>query len=229
MRLFSVRKSNVNKRNIGKKVLIVTGVMLALFMSGPIIGGTSFGGITAYAAEQAQVPTSNWYQDIAGAWRVKDPSGNIIANAWFCDYDGSWSLLDATGARYDGLINYDNGHFYYFIQGKMQTINGIYNGVSVTYNQDPEVQTGEVLSGVQELINSGVTVTNVAAINNWVYASSFATNTQNQSQAQNEENIDKLAIYHGDKLKSDVDANSLSRAFTQEELARMKQSLDAVR
>lgn len=183
---------------------------------------------TPQAAEQAQVPTSNWYQDIDGAWRVKDPVGNVIVNTWFCDYDGSWSLLDATGARYDGLINYDNGHFYYFVQGKMQTINGIYNGVSVTYNQDPEVQTGEVLSGVQELINSGVTVTNVAAINNWVYASSFATNTQNQSQAQNEGNIDKSAAYIG-PIAPTVDSNSLARAFTPEELARMKQALDAVR
>ena len=182
-----------------------------------------------YAAEQAQVPTSNWYQDIAGEWRVKDPVGNVIVNTWFCDYDGSWSLLDATGARYDGIINYDNGHFYYFVQGKMQTINGIYNGVSVTYNQDPEVQTGEILSGVQELINSGVTVTNVAAINNWVYASSFAyTNPQNQSQAQNEVSINKNNCYT-DCSQTTADSNSLNRAFTQEELARMKQALDAVR
>lgn len=151
MRLFSTkRKQSTNQRKTGKRVLIVAGVMLALFMAAPITN-TNLGGMTAYAAEQSQ--GYNWSQE-GQVWKVKDSVGNYLLNDWYKDGTGTWYYIGADGVMQTGLIDV-GGHFYYMgIDGKMVTTDGVYNGVSLVFNKDATSPTyGEVVSGAQEMKN----------------------------------------------------------------------------
>lgn len=194
MRLFSTkRRQTAPARKAGRKVLIVTGVMLALFMAAPAVsnaGGPSFGGITAYAAEQAQ-QTPNWFQDVDGAWKVKDQHGNLVSNSWFCDLDGSWYLMDERGCMREGIIN-DGGHYYSLETshaghyGMMRTANGVYDNVALTFNQEHNGFYGEILSGAQELISTGVKVTTVNGLPAAsVYAKDFVGGSLGNQQVNN--------------------------------------------
>jgi hypothetical protein len=148
MKFFSKRKpvSRVNKT--AKKVLIVSGVMLALFMAAPIsnnnVVNTFTGSIEAQAAESATF-SEYWFQDTDGNWRVKDNNGNIVKNAWLCDDaiasngQNIWYLLDQDGNMVSaGLVQDQTGNYYsletshngYF--GMLRYQSGGYDGVNLS-------------------------------------------------------------------------------------------------
>ena len=157
MRLFSTGKAKKNKvAKGGKRVLIVTGVMLALFMAAPVVGsGNNMFSMNAYAAEY------NWQQE-GEIWRLKDAAGNNVSSTWYQDATGARYYLDSNGVMKTGVLNRD-GHYYYLdSSGKMVVADGVYNGVNLTFNQDVNSTTyGEITSGAQELMNAGTTSTSV--------------------------------------------------------------------
>lgn len=133
-------------------------------MVGSVVGNNSnMFGMTTYVAEQSQ--GYNWSQE-ADVWKVKDGLGNYVINDWFKNSTGSWYFMGADGVMLDGIIN-DNGHYYFLQtalegQGKMVTVDGVYNGVNLTFNQDITSPTyGEITSGVQQLIGTGTRMTNL--------------------------------------------------------------------
>lgn len=171
MRLFSTGKAKKNKvAKVGKRVLIVTGVMLALFMAAPAVGGgNNMFSMNAYAAEQSQ--GYNWVQE-GPVWKVKDTVGNYVVNDWFKDANGVYYYMGADGAMQTGIVNVA-GHFYYMgTDGKMVTTDGVYNGVNLVFNKDTTSPTyGEVISGAQEY-----------------NAATQTQNTQQQQVSQNQNN-----------------------------------------
>ena len=83
MKLFSKKSKDNRKNKTAKKILVVTGMMLALFMVAPVannqIVDNMTGSMTTYAAESTF--SQYWYQDTDGTWKVRDGNGNIIKNA----------------------------------------------------------------------------------------------------------------------------------------------------
>lgn len=197
MRLFSVRRTQPvqNKKRPGRRIIITAGFMMTLFMAAPLTNSNTMnslaGTMTVYAAETTQTPT--WFQDTIGNWKVRDGSGNLLKSVWFCDLDNAWYLLDEQGCMREGIIE-DGGHYYSLETshqghyGKMRTENGSYNGVYLTFNQEHSGTYGEILSGVTELINTGITVTHVKGLpTTYVYAKDFISaqlsNTATPEQA----------------------------------------------
>lgn len=114
--------------------------------------------INCLAAETIQ--GGSWYQE-ENVWKAKDANENQVVNAWYQEADGSRYFIDANGIMQSGLLN-DNGHFYYLQTevegyGKMIIVDGVYHGVELKFNQDISSEFyGEILSGSQELINTGI-------------------------------------------------------------------------
>lgn len=189
MRVFNIvckgtQQVRQTKRRTGKKTVLVAGFLMALLIVAPIANNSTLdsltGTMTTYAAE-IQNQTPNWYQDSVGTWRVRDGSGNILKNIWFCDLDNSWYLLDESGAMREGIIN-DNGHYYSLETshqghyGKMRTVNGVYNGVYLEFNQEHTGTYGEIITGLQDLVNTGITITQVNGLpTTYVYAKDFTS------------------------------------------------------
>lgn len=199
MRLFSTKRAQAaQKHRASKKILIMTGIMMTLFMAAPItnnnIVNRMTGTIEAQAAEQTQ--TSNWFQE-DGNWKVRDGNGSLVTNAWFCDLDGSWYLLDEQGCMREGIIS-DRGHYYSLETshqghyGRMRTVNGVYDGVYLSFNQEHTGTYGEILSGTQELINTGVKVTEVSGLPaQTVYAKDFIGMSSDNTEQQKDNNTQK--------------------------------------
>lgn len=173
----------------GKKAWIVAGAAAMILAAGQAVGVNTAnlvtGGITAYAAEQ----TSNWFQD-GNAWKVKDGSGNVVSNSWFCDLDDAWYLLDENGVMREGLIN-DGGHYYSLETshtghyGMMRTENGVYDGATLTFQQEHNGYYGEILSGVEDLIAAGAEVTTVSGLPAAsVYAKDFGSSHADEGSSQ---------------------------------------------
>ena len=196
MRLFGVRReaksSSISKpRRAGKRVLIVTGIMMALFMAAPVMNNSTLdtmtGTVTSYAAETATF-SEYWFQDSNGSWKVRDNNGNVIKNAWLCDdavaSNGQdvWYLLDANGNMVTaGLVQDGTGNYYsletnhngYF--GMLRYKSGNYDGVNLTLEGSHGGAFAAVLN--QDGLNAlkgKYGVTNVSISNaNCVYTSSF--------------------------------------------------------
>lgn len=234
MRLFSTRKNKSNTtRKTGRKVLIVTGVMLALFMAGPVLSNNSSNsvfGMTTYAAEQTQ-SAYTWVQDETGAWKVKDAVGNVLSNVMFCDVDGSWYMLNGNGNMVTGLVN-DNGHFFYFENtGKMRVQSGDYGGFMLYINQGVNGTLGEITVGVENLLNTGVVAQSMAMPVVKVYALSTPNNDAlspvdtSQNSDLEKARAEAMAILYGQT----GDKDSYAKAFTQEELNKMAKAIDEIR
>ena len=133
---------------------LIAGVMLALFVTAPVLeNNMDIGTITAQAAEAGQ--GYNWAQE-GEVWKVKDGAGNYLINDWFKDATGFWYYLGADGVMQTGIVNVAGHSYYMGTDGKMVTVDGVYNGVNLTFNQDINSPTyGEITSGAQELINAG--------------------------------------------------------------------------
>ena len=174
MKLFSVNKSknnNKKKSGVGKKVLVVTGMMLALFMAAPAINSQAvdsmLGVETSYAAELSQ--SARWV-GTGDRWQVSDNAGGFIKNCWFQDdVTGHWYLLGAEdgSVMYAGLVTDQSTGKTYLLNtehdgtyGRMLTVNGTYNlngkSVYLTFNQSHDGTFGAITSGLSEARSSGI-------------------------------------------------------------------------
>ena len=146
MRLFSVKKNQdkdlvLKKKKIGlcRKVLVVTGMMMALFMAAPVVNSTMLDNVIGveqtYAAE---LPYSHrWETQSDGQWKYKMDDGSYATNKWLQDeVDQNWYLLDESGIMRSGvyksygkyylLSEIHDGHFGHLVK------NGeVYNGVTI--------------------------------------------------------------------------------------------------
>lgn len=202
MRLFSVNKSKSStqsKHRTGKKVLIVTGMMLVLFMAAPAVNNSSLdsaiGVGTVYAAETTF--SSYWYQDTDGTWKVRDGNGNIIKNAWLCDDavasngQNVWYLIDGNGNMVSaGLVQDQTGNYYSLetnhngYYGMLRYKSGNYDGIDLNLESSHNGSFAAILN--EEGINSlkskyGVTTVNISNAN-CVYTSSFNKSSENNNQ-----------------------------------------------
>ena len=197
MRLFSVKSTSTatskGKRHTGRKILIITGVMMVLFMAAPMANNnvidTMTGTVTSYAAESATF-SQYWFQDSNGTWKVRDGSGNIVKNAWLCDDAVTsngldvWYLLDGNGNMVSaGLVQDQTGNFYSLetnhngYYGMLRYKSGSYDGVNLSLESSHGGAFAAVLNadGVENLkAKYGVTTVNIDN-SNCVYTSSFAT------------------------------------------------------
>lgn len=165
MRLFS-RRSKVKRT--GKRLLLVSGCMMALFMAAPVSTQSFTGSMTAYAAEVTQ--SQRWVGS-GDDWRVSDNKGGYLKNCWFQDdVTGHWYLLGAGDGSlmYAGLVTDNSTGKTYLLNvshdgtfGRMVTSNGTYsiNGKSVylEFNQSHDGTFGAITSGLSEARATGVT------------------------------------------------------------------------
>lgn len=197
MRLFGVRReaksSSISKpRRAGKRVLIVTGIMMALFMAAPVMNNSTLdtmtGTVTSYAAETATF-SEYWFQDSNGSWKVRDNNGNVIKNAWLCDdavaSNGQdvWYLLDANGNMVTaGLVQDGTGNYYSLetnhngYYGMLRYKSGNYDGISLSLEGSHDGAFAAVLNqdGLAALqAKYGVTSVSNISNANCVYTSSF--------------------------------------------------------
>ena len=201
MKLFSVSKSKSNnkKKSVGKKVLVVTGMMLALFMAAPVannqIVDNMTGSMTTYAAESTF--SQYWYQDTDGTWKVRDGNGNIIKNAWLCDDavasngQNVWYLIDGNGNMVSaGLVQDQTGNYYSIetnhngYYGMLRYQSGNYDGVNLSLESSHNGGFAKILNndGLEALKSKyGVTTVNIDN-SNCVYTSSFNKSSENNNQ-----------------------------------------------
>lgn len=197
MRLFGVRKpvsnnTSTKAKRAGKRVLIVTGIMMALFMAAPVMNNSTLdtmtGTVTSYAAETATF-SEYWFQDSNGSWKVRDNNGNVIKNAWLCDdavaSNGQdvWYLLDANGNMVTaGLVQDGTGNYYSLetnhngYYGMLRYKSGNYDGISLSLEGSHDGAFAAVLNadGLEALKGKyGVTSVSNINNNNIVYTSSF--------------------------------------------------------
>lgn len=174
-----------------KKVLITTGLLLAIGLVGQTDKAPSyFGTMTSYAAEtQAKQLSSGWYADSNGVWYLRNESGaGNVVNAWFED-GGDWYLLaQGDGHMFSGLVHDTITNKWYMMNvdhdgtyGRMLTVDGSYtvNGQNVylSFNQSHDGSYGAITSGLDSLRSAGVRTEEVAGI---------ATETSpSQSQSNN--------------------------------------------
>ena len=143
---------------------------------------------------QAATYSSYWVEE-NGAWKVKDPSGNVIANAWLCDdavlENGKdvWYLLDANGNMITaGLVQDGTGNFYSLetdhngYYGMLRYQSGNYDGIDLMLDADHNGSFAAVLNqdGLSALKEKyGVTAVSIDN-NNIVYTGNFATQSSTQ-------------------------------------------------
>lgn len=170
MGLFSRKNQVSNLKRTGKRLLLVTGCMLSLFMVAPVMNNSLTGSMTAYAAEVQNGYT--WYQS-GDTWHIRDNLGNDLVNSWYQDIDGSWYLLDGTGNMMTGLIHDSITNKYYLTNGnhdgtfgRMIVQDGVYDGVSLRFNQQHDGTYGCIIDGLSNYLNLGKGTTEVSGIPN---------------------------------------------------------------
>lgn len=144
MRLFSVKKKanedlNSQKKKIGlvRKVLVVTGCMMALFMCASVVNNpmldNMIGVETSYASE---LPYSHrWEIKSDGSWMYKMDEGGYATNKWLRDeVDHNWYLMDESGIMRSGI---------YKSYGKYYLLSEIHDG-----HFGHLVKNGEVYQGI---------------------------------------------------------------------------------
>lgn len=155
-----------------RKMLVASGMMLALFMVAPVTNNSVVnsvtGSMTTYAAELTQ--SARW-QGTGDRWQVSDNQGGFIKNCWFQDdVTGHWYLLGAEdgSVMYAGLVTDNSTGKTYLLNtnhdgtyGRMLTVDGTYNlngrNVYLTFNQSHDGTFGAITSGLSEARSAGVT------------------------------------------------------------------------
>lgn len=195
------RNSNSGMNNLkrtGKRLLLVTGCMMALLMAAPMLQSEAVDNVlgveTAYASESTF--SEFWFQDTDGSWKVRDNSGNIVKNAWLCDDAISangqnvWYLLDANGNMLtQGLVQDQTGNYYSLevnhngFYGMLRYQSGNYDGVNLSLESSHSGAFASIKnSEAIEALKSKYGVTNVNINNsNCVYTSTFKSTTSNNN------------------------------------------------
>lgn len=199
MRLFSRKKrskSSGSLKRTGKRLLLVSGCMLSLFMLAPVANNATVDNVlgieTAYAAESTF--SQYWFQDVDGSWKVKDNNGNIVKNAWLCDDAVSgngqnvWYLLDSSGNMItNGLVQDLTGNYYslevnhngYF--GMLRYQSGTYDNIYLDLESShsgafASIKNSEAIEALKSKCN--VRTVNISN-DNCVYTSSFKASNHN--------------------------------------------------
>lgn len=194
-------KSSCIKKT-GKKLLLVTGCMLALFMVAPVMNSQAVDNVlgieTAYASESTF--SSFWFQDTDGSWKVKDNTGQIVKNCWLCDDAVSsngqnvWYLLDTNGNMIvSGLVKDSSGNYYSLetnhngFYGMLRYQSGTYDGINLSLESSHSGGFAQILNqdGITNLMNKyGVTSVSISNAN-CVYTSTFASSKNESSNQTN--------------------------------------------
>lgn len=160
MRLFS-RKKRLGVSNLkrsGKRLLVVSGCMLSLFMLAPSMNSNLVnnmtGSITSYASELPY--SSRWETQSDGNWKYKLDTGGYATSAWVHDeVDGNWYLLSESGIMRSGIFE-SYGKYYLLSEvhdghyGHLVKNGEVYNGIVI--NADTSSSYEGALS--QESLNA---------------------------------------------------------------------------
>lgn len=194
--------------SVGKKVLVVTGMMLALFMAAPVVNSQAVDNIvgveTSYAAELPY--STRWETQVDGSWKYKLDNGSY-ATGWIHDeVDGNWYLMDSGGVMQSGVYksygkyyllsqNHD-GHFGHLIK------NGeVYNGITISASTNADDEGALSSSSIIALRNIGINVDFVQDISGTQHVSNGqVTSGGNNSVNSSNQN----SITGGWKVTSDV-------------------------
>lgn len=172
MRLFSRKKRSKSSmgslKRSGKRLLIMSGCMLSLFMMAPVANNSILNTMTGTI--EAQAAQSTRWVGSGDRWQVSDNQGGFLKNCWFEDLDGNWYMLGAEdgSVMYAGLVTDNSTNKTYLLNtnhdgtyGRMLTVNGTYNvnGVNVylEFNQNHDGTFGAITSGLSEARATGVT------------------------------------------------------------------------
>lgn len=167
MRLFSVSKNkDVNlkqrKKGLCKKILVVSGLMLALFMAAPVANSTVIDNLvgveTSYAAE---LPYSHrWEIQSNGDWKYKMDAGGYATGKWLKDeVDLNWYLMDDSGIMKSGLYK-SYGKYYILSEihdghyGHLVKNNEVYHGITIkasTNSDDEGALTQETINALKAI------------------------------------------------------------------------------
>lgn len=132
-----------------KNTIIFLGAATLAFT--PAISSTALGPFMGAIQAQAAEQSYTWVQE-GEIWRLKDASGNNIANTWYQDATGARYYLDASGVMKTGLVDVSGYSYYLDASGKMMVTDGVYEGVNLIFDKDANSATyGAILSGAQEL------------------------------------------------------------------------------
>lgn len=150
MGLFSRKKS---LKHSGKRLLVVSGCMLSLFMLAPVANNSVIDNVlgieTVYASEG-----QSWKQESDGRWRVFDSNtGQYLTNQWYQDISGGghWYLLKSDGYMAEGLYKDVDGSYYYLnsvhdgTYGRLMTT-GTYNNIYIETNQNHDGTWGRIIN-----------------------------------------------------------------------------------
>lgn len=146
MRLFSVKKKmdenlKIEKRRVGlgRKVLVVTGCIMALFLCAPVVKSPTLDNIIGVEQTYAsELPYSHrWVIQSNGDWMYKMEDGSYAKGKWLKDeVDLNWYLMNDNGIMRSGIFkSYDryyllsevhDGHFGHLVK------NGeVYKGITI--------------------------------------------------------------------------------------------------
>ena len=186
--------------SVGKKVLVVTGMMLALFMAAPAINSQAvdnmLGVETSYASELPY--STRWETQADGNWKYKLDNGSYANTAWVRDeVDGNWYLLNESGVMRSGIFEsygkyyllseVHDGHFGHLVK------NGeVYNGITISASTNVEDEgalspgTINALKGLGYNFSSSPSVTGTQHVSNGQVTSGVSNTSQSSSsQSQN--------------------------------------------
>lgn len=201
MRLFTVKKKfnedlNSQKKKIGlvRKVLVVTGCMMALFMCAPVVNNTMLDNMigveTSYASE---LPYSHrWETQANGDWKYKLDAGGYATTAWVQDeVDHNWYLLGDNGIMRSGIFEsygkyyllseIHDGHFGHLVK------NGeVYQGITIKADTSKDYEGALSQESINALKAIGYQFTNVVSVTGTQHVSAGkvthqASNNQTQS------------------------------------------------
>lgn len=167
-----------------KKILRVSGYIMALLIVTSSGSNTVLGVETAYAAES--VYGGCRWENVGGtSWKAKQADGSYLCNAWYQDIDGSWYFMKADGYMAEQIFTDTDGSVYLLdwrhegTYGKLLT-SGIYNGVYIQTNDAHDGTWGrilntEVISQLEKSLNEDIDNSNYSG-----GATENQTNTENQ-------------------------------------------------
>lgn len=228
---YKIRMFRNGGKSMRKKVLVVTGMMLALFMVAPVTNNSVIDGMigieTVYAAETY---SDNWKMDETGTWWYYMEDGSVAKDCWVHDH-GQWYLLGTDGAMRTGVFK-SNGGKYYLLDtvrgtgyyGKLLTNGMVYNGVvlqcdtSEAYEGALSQETINALQSIGLDFGSAPSVENTKHVENGKVTSggsSVATENNNQNATSNQkpDNVDANEYYKEFDLEHATSGNIVPKEY----------------
>lgn len=159
MGLFSRKNQVSNLKRTGKRLLLVTGCMLSLFMLAPVANSSGLGSMIAYASELPY--SSRWETQSDGSWKYKLDTGGYATSAWVHDeVDGNWYLLSESGIMRSGIFE-SYGKYYLLSEvhdghyGHLVKNGEVYNGITITADTNADYEGALSQESLNSLQSSG--------------------------------------------------------------------------